>query len=129
MNDPDDRTQRLFSYGTLQLEAVQLDTFGRRLAGREDRLPGFRLIPLPIDDARVVEISGKSVHTMATWTGHDADSVAGMVFEISGEELRRADGYEVPAVRRVSIVLASGVRAWTYIDTRSASPDPDDDDA
>ena len=34
-------TQLLFSYGTLQLEAVQLATFGRKLAGTADGLPGF----------------------------------------------------------------------------------------
>src|SRR5689334_5312839 len=33
----------LFAYGTLQQEAVQLATFGRRLEGVEDALPGYRL--------------------------------------------------------------------------------------
>ena len=125
----DEDAELLFSYGTLQLEAVQLDTFGRRLAGSEDRLRGFKAVPLTIDDSQVIAISGESEHTMATWTGSDADSIAGTVFELSGEELRRADGYEVPAVRRVSVVLGSGVRAWAYIDARSASPDADAGDA
>lgn len=31
----------LFSYGTLQQEAVQLSTVGRRLAGQADELVGF----------------------------------------------------------------------------------------
>jgi len=30
----------LFSYGTLQEERVQLSTFGRRLSGEPDALPG-----------------------------------------------------------------------------------------
>jgi hypothetical protein len=30
-----------FSYGTLQLEAVQMATFGRQLAGTSDALRGF----------------------------------------------------------------------------------------
>ena len=33
-----ERAERLFAYGTLQLEAVQTSTFGRQLTGtREDR--------------------------------------------------------------------------------------------
>ena len=31
----------LFSYGTLRQEDVQMLTFGRRLIGRRDELPGF----------------------------------------------------------------------------------------
>ncbi len=30
--------EKLFSYGTLQYEAVQLDTFGRKLDGKKDKL-------------------------------------------------------------------------------------------
>jgi hypothetical protein len=33
----------LFSYGTLQDEAVQLATFGRRLSGEPEVLEGFRI--------------------------------------------------------------------------------------
>ena len=36
----------LFSYGTLQLEAVQMATFGRQLAGTRDALGGFELVLL-----------------------------------------------------------------------------------
>ena len=43
----------LFSYGTLQLEAVQMATFGRHLAGTSDTLRGFELVVLKIDDQTV----------------------------------------------------------------------------
>lgn len=33
--------EKLFSYGTLQLEQVQLDTFGRLLEGQADTLQGY----------------------------------------------------------------------------------------
>jgi len=68
------RTEHLFAYGTLQLEAVQMKTFGRRLAGRADTLRGFELIPLLIEDQSVVEISGKTQHTMTRSTGRDSDT-------------------------------------------------------
>ena len=44
-----DRTIWLFSYGTLQQENVQLATFGRRLEGRPDRLPGYAVQPVTIE--------------------------------------------------------------------------------
>lgn len=110
----------LFSYGTLQLEAVQMATFGRRLAGTSDVLPGFELVPLAIDDPAVVAVSGKAVHTMATFTGRTSDVIPGAVFAVSADEIQRADAYEVAAVTRVAVVLGSGIRAWAYVDARSA---------
>jgi len=47
---PSNETEILFSYGTLQSEAVQLETFSRRLKGKADRLIGYRVIMLAISD-------------------------------------------------------------------------------
>ena len=44
----------LFSYGTLQQEAVQLSTFGRLLHGHPDQLVGFEQSLLKIDDPEFV---------------------------------------------------------------------------
>jgi hypothetical protein len=115
--------ERLFSYGTLQLEAVQMATFGRRLTGPRDALPGFELVPLQIEDPAVVAISGKAQHTMAKFTGRASDVVSGTVFAVTRQEVLSADGYEVPAVKRVAVVLQSGTRAWAYVDARHAPPD------
>ena len=41
---------RLFSYGTLQEERVQLSTFGRRLEGHRDELVGFERSTVKITD-------------------------------------------------------------------------------
>jgi hypothetical protein len=108
----------LFSYGTLQLEAVQMATFGRRTAGTPDALLGFELVPLEIEDEAVIAISGKAQHTMATFTGRASDVISGAVFKVTPDELRHADTYEVAAVKRVAVVLRSGVRAWAYVDAR-----------
>ena len=93
-------------------------TFGRRLAGTNDALAGFELVPLKIEDERVVAISGKSHHTMAKFTGRVSDVVFGVVFVVTPDELQNADNYEVEAVKRVAVVLHSGRRAWTYVDAR-----------
>ncbi|HMH30065.1 MAG TPA: gamma-glutamylcyclotransferase family protein [Steroidobacteraceae bacterium] len=103
----------LFSYGTLQDRAVQLANFGRLLLGRPDSLPGYILLPITIDDPTVVALSGKSQHMIAKRT--DAgEQVAGMVFEITAQELAAADRYEVAEYTRVEVTLESGVRAWVY---------------
>jgi len=116
-------TELLFSYGTLQLEAVQMATFGRPLAGTSDVLQGFEVIPLKIEDATVIAVSGKAQHTMARFTGRAADVIAGTVFAVTPEEIQSADRYEVAAVKRVAVVLQSGVCAWVYVDARDAPSD------
>ena len=108
----------LFSYGTLQLEAVQMATFGRQLEGTSDALRGFGLVLLKIEDQTVVAISGKAHHSMATFTGRASDVVSGTVFAVTPDEIQNADKYEVAAVKRVAVVLQSGVRAWAYVDAR-----------
>jgi len=113
----------LFSYGTLQLEAVQMATFGRRLAGKNDALRGFELVSLKIEDQTVVAISGKAHHTMAKFTGRASDAISGVLFEVTLDEIQQADKYEVAAVKRVAVVLQSGVRAWAYVDARYAPGD------
>lgn len=115
-------TELLFAYGTLQIASVQLSTFGRKLVGAEDALARFELVPLDIEDEKVIAVSGKAQHTMATFTGRDSDVVPGVVFAISAGELQSADAYEVPAVRRIAVVLESGTRAWTYVDSNCTPP-------
>ena len=111
-------SELLFSYGTLQLEAVQTAIFGRPLTGTRDALQGFDLVALKIEDQAVVAISGKAHHTMARFTGRASDVVSGGVFAVTPDEIRNADKYEVAAVKRVSLVLQSGARAWAYVDAR-----------
>lgn len=108
-------TECLFSYGTLQLDAVQLATFGRLLAGQPDTLPGYRRELIRIDDPQVVATSGESHHPIIQPTGLMQDAVTGTVWRISAAELARADAYEVDDYRRVAVTLASGIHAWVYI--------------
>lgn len=105
----------LFSYGTLQNEAVQLATFGRRLTGTPDLLRGYRLDMLTIRDAGVVATSGATQHPIASHTGDDADAVPGTVFRLTPKELAQADAYEVDDYRRMAVTLASGLQAWMYV--------------
>ena len=113
-------TEFLFSYGTLQLEAVQMALFGRQLSGTPDVLPGFEEALLEIEDQATISLSGKTHHSIVKFTGHSSDSVAGTVFAITPEEIQSADRYEVAAYKRVAVHLQSGIRAWVYVDARYA---------
>jgi gamma-glutamylcyclotransferase (GGCT)/AIG2-like uncharacterized protein YtfP len=115
MTDPIDAAVLLFSYGTLQDKAVQLATFDRELKGHADALVGFRQDMVEITDPAVLATSGKTHHPIVQESGVASDRVAGTVFEITPDELRRADAYEVSDYKRVSVVLASGVQAWVYV--------------
>ncbi|MFD8699041.1 gamma-glutamylcyclotransferase family protein [Kitasatospora purpeofusca] len=108
-------TQRLFSYGTLQLEQVQLSNFGRPLDGRADALPGFRLTMIEITDPEVIAASGTDRHPLVLPSAEAGDAVEGTVFAITDEELAAADEYEVDDYARDEVVLASGTRAWVYL--------------
>ena len=110
----------LFSYGSLQQENVQLSTFGRLVQGQEDELVGFEQSFITIDDPQVAAISGKTRHVIVKYNGRNESRVTGAVFEITDEELAKADQYEVAPYERVSTVLASGKQAWVYVDTRLA---------
>lgn len=110
--------EKLFSYGTLQLETVQLETFGRLLTGEEDILPGYTLDEIQIKDKTVIATSGTDRHPILKYTGDSADYVKGTVFEITADELQQSDEYEVAEYQRVSAQLKSGTTAWIYADAR-----------
>jgi gamma-glutamylcyclotransferase (GGCT)/AIG2-like uncharacterized protein YtfP len=110
---------RLFSYGTLQHDAVQLATFGRRLTGSPDSIVGFELAVFRVDDPAFVAKSGKADHTIVRFTGYDSHSVNGTVLEVTDEELVKSDAYEPAGYTRVEAPLASGGHAWVYAATDS----------
>jgi len=108
-------TVLLFSYGTLQLEAVQLSSFGRRLSGTADAMPRHRKELLEITDPDVIRTSGERFHPIVVPSDNPADEVEGTVFEITQQELAAADAYEVADYKRISIKLRSGRDAWVYV--------------
>ena len=99
----------------LQQPEVQLDAFGRLLSSEDDVLPGFTVDYIEIDDPRVVELSGHSVHAIVRPTGNSLDKVTGLVHRVSEDELDAVDEYEVELYRRVQVQLRSGRTAWVYV--------------
>ena len=105
----------LFSYGTLQLEKVQIETYGRLLKGEKDSLLNYKLDKLKITDAEVIKKSGKEFHPIAMKTGISDDMIDGTIYEITEEELDSTDKYEVSDYKRVLETFVSGKKAWIYV--------------
>jgi hypothetical protein len=110
-------SEELFTYGTLQLEEVQLATFGRLLEGRPDALLGYRLVPITIQDEAFVVKSGTAQHRNLQFTGNSSDLVEGKVFVVTMDELKQSDAYEPEGYGRVKVRLRSGTNAWVYLAT------------
>ena len=109
--------EKLFSYGTLQYEAVQLDTFGRKLDGKKDKLFKHKIERVKIHDKSVVDSSGTDNHPIIRYTGKREDFVEGVLFEISYDELLLADKYEVDEYTRKKVIFESGSDGWVYAGT------------
>lgn len=113
----EERSVLLFSYGTLQLPEVQRSSFGRLLEGEADAMVGFRQSLIEITDPEVIKTSGKRFHPIVEASDNKADEVQGMVFRITGAELKAADDYEVVDYKRILVQLRSGNKAWVYVRT------------
>lgn len=108
-------TEKLFSYGTLSQENVQISSFGRLLHGVSDKISGYRLDKVEITDIEVISKSGKNVHDIMFYTGDENDTIDGIIYDITKEELKIADNYEVDDYKRQKITTISGVETWVYI--------------
>ena len=118
-NREEQATENLFSYGTLREATVQVATFGRKLSGKEDALPGYRLELTEIEDQNFIASSGASLHRNLHCTGDAADVVKGIVFQLTPREIQQADTYEPTDYERVRAQTSSGVEVWVYLNTRS----------
>jgi gamma-glutamylcyclotransferase (GGCT)/AIG2-like uncharacterized protein YtfP len=106
----------LFSYGTLQSPGVQLATFGRQPVCAPDRLPGYALTQVPITDPQRAVVHRASHYANVVATGTLTHQVAGMLLEITEDELALTDGYEaLDGYTRIAARLASGRQAWLYV--------------
>lgn len=104
----------LFSYGTLQLDQVQMDTFGRLLDGVTDSLTGYALEIVTITDQAVIKSSGTDQHPIIKHTGNPDDVITGQLFAVSEEDLVEADKYEVADYERIEMTFDSGKKGFVY---------------
>lgn len=105
----------LFSYGTLQKEQVQIETFGRILQGEKDVLSGYKLNMLEITDPEVLRKSEQKYHPVLEFSGKNDDEVEGVLFEVTETEILQADEYEVDDYKRIETVFKSGNKGFIYV--------------
>ena len=113
----------LFAYGTLQDPAVQTAVFGHALEpGAPDRLSGFRLSHIPVDDLQVDDTqvtaeTGLTHYPILIPTTDDAPPVPGRLYPLTPADLTAADAYEGEAYRRVRVTTEAGAEAeaWVYV--------------
>jgi hypothetical protein len=110
-----DATIPLFSYGTLQQDAVQLANYGRLIDGEPDALLGYKLAELLIVNPHVVTVSGKSVHLIARPSGDPTARVIGTLLYLTQAELEATDAYEDKSYSRIQVTLESGRPAFVYV--------------
>jgi gamma-glutamylcyclotransferase (GGCT)/AIG2-like uncharacterized protein YtfP len=110
-----DRTELLFTYGTLRQPEVQRITFGRELDGRPDAIVGYELDYFTITDPHVIATSGSDRHPILRPSDRANAAIEGTVFAISTADLAAADEYEVDDYVRVAVALRTGRTAWVYV--------------
>jgi len=115
IRNPIQMNENLFSYGTLQIEKVQLELFGRKLQGVGDAVRGYNISTIEIKDEAVLSTSEQKVHLIAVPSKDETGLINGTVFEITDEELQVADQYETEDYKRDRVKLESGKEAWIYV--------------
>ena len=103
-------TERLFIYGTLALEDIQLSLFKRSVPITKATLKNYRKSHI-----RLPDIPEGTVYPILSFTGNPDDIIEGHILMITQDELSLADAYEGYAYRRERVLLESGVKAWCYI--------------
>jgi hypothetical protein len=106
---------QLFSYGTLQQENVQIETYGRILKGVRGILCGYLLQQVRITNPDVLAKSEKEFHPIAVKTDNPDDTIEGIIFEITDDELAFTDAYEVDDYQRVQENFGKHGTAWVYV--------------
>ncbi|MEL1241820.1 gamma-glutamylcyclotransferase family protein [Flavobacterium flavipallidum] len=104
--------EKLFAYGTLKDKNIQENIFGRTLKGVPDRLIGFVINYIEIEEEFGIE-----KYPVIIATNNPDDIVTGIVYDISEKDVYLADTYEGLHYKRIEVTLESLQTAWAYIVT------------
>jgi len=112
----------LFSYGSLQEDAVQLKVYGRVLRGEPDALVHCVREQITVPPWHKAAAAGVTHYANVIFDPDSDSQVNGTVLELTDAELAASDGYEQDAdYVRVMTTLASGRRAWVYVSAAGAT--------
>jgi gamma-glutamylcyclotransferase (GGCT)/AIG2-like uncharacterized protein YtfP len=105
--------EQFFSYGTLRSKEIQMKVFNRILNGTPDKLSGHKL-----KDLQIEEEFGIEDYHVAVASENPADTIKGVLFTISTEDLAKIDLFESNAYKRIQVTLSSGTVAWIYTENK-----------
>lgn len=101
--------ENLFAYGTLKDREIQETIFGRVLTGVPDKLVGYT-----IKEINIEEEFGLTPYPIITETHNPEDVISGIRYSLSKHELELADNYEGIHYKRIKVQLNSNETVWTY---------------
>ncbi|MTH15713.1 gamma-glutamylcyclotransferase family protein [Flavobacterium sp. LC2016-01] len=103
--------EQLFSYGTLRSKQIQMQVFNKVLTGTPDKLLGYKLKSLQIE-----EEFGMADYVVAVASENPSEIIHGVVFNVTLADLAKVDLFESNAYKRVQVTLKSGTVAWIYME-------------
>ena len=92
-----------------------MQLFGRLLNGTKDILQGYKIATIEITDEVFLAKGEDKYQRTLVESLNKEDIIEGTAFEISEEELLKADKYEPGNYKRMKVVLQSGKDAWIYV--------------
>jgi gamma-glutamylcyclotransferase (GGCT)/AIG2-like uncharacterized protein YtfP len=101
--------EKLFAYGNLREEDIQETVFGRLLQGVPETLMGYA-----VKEIKIEEEYGIESYPIIEATQNQGDSISGMVYETTSQELELADRYEGKHYKRIEVKLQSNQTAWAF---------------
>lgn len=105
--------EQFFSYGTLRSKEIQMRVFNRILNGTHDQLLGYKL-----KDLQIEEEFGIEDYHVAVASENSTDTIKGILFNISSDDLAKIDLFESNAYKRIQVTLKSGTVAWIYTENK-----------
>lgn len=106
-----------FSYGVLQFDKTQIDTFGRLLNRTVDIVKGYKLDNIKIQNPEIITLMDNDFHPVAKSTNNLNDEITGTVFELSDEDMAKIETYtqEYTSLTKTEVTLGSGKKSWMYV--------------
>jgi gamma-glutamylcyclotransferase (GGCT)/AIG2-like uncharacterized protein YtfP len=101
--------ENLFAYGSLKDKEIQERVFGRVLKGTPDKLVGYSVSQIPIE-----EEFGIIEYPIIAQTHNSEDSIEGICFQLNDRDLELADKYEGMHYKRIKVQLLSNEIVWVY---------------
>jgi gamma-glutamylcyclotransferase (GGCT)/AIG2-like uncharacterized protein YtfP len=101
--------EKLFAYGSLKEKEIQETIFGRTLHGVAETLMGYEVKEILIE-----EEFGMESYPIIAPTQNNEDTIDGIVYDLTLQELQLSDTYEGSHYKRVQVQLQSKEIAWAY---------------